>query len=509
MAPPSNPNPAPLPRRLSCDRCHYQKLRCTRAGDNPTDPCNRCLRQNAQCVYSSSLPKGRPSMYRQSKDRRPPASPRRATIDSTTSHANSDISRTSNSDGSSSTASHTQREDSNPNGDIDQLLAGTIDPSSTPGAWPWMAPIEWNEMQIDSGDSEFMNMINPGSSDGQGLPCSPPSVCVPEFETPMFELFQNATSIAKSDPDLGIAQLSQLSTRLYPLHRSSCSLAETAGLSGKQSPELGQHKPQPLVDDMAFNAVAKWLVHGVSTNMDILFRADHRLHNPNINPALRETPAADTLHDTFAASHHLLEILRLLQSNVTGGFSSDTAGTTSARDPTDFWRSVTPQSDNTTTGSNESSIDKETATSVPSASYGHSSSGGYSSTVVRHLVIACHTLLLNIYIAVLIALQHDVDLRNSCASLPGTESTCADATALADMRLVLIVQLCSYLIKRQHQAVDAYLSPNPQQQQQQPVEPCSPTSTATSASGSSKEISSDLEMEVQHRLLKLRQTLRI
>lgn len=55
---------AMLPRRLSCDRCHGQKLRCPRGGNGDNGACNRCLRQGARCVYSSSLPKGRPCMYR-------------------------------------------------------------------------------------------------------------------------------------------------------------------------------------------------------------------------------------------------------------------------------------------------------------------------------------------------------------------------------------------------------------------------------------------------------------
>jgi hypothetical protein len=51
-------------RRQSCDRCHGQKLRCTRASNDDTGACIRCRRQGAQCIYSSCLPKGRPSMYR-------------------------------------------------------------------------------------------------------------------------------------------------------------------------------------------------------------------------------------------------------------------------------------------------------------------------------------------------------------------------------------------------------------------------------------------------------------
>ena len=66
--------------RQSCDRCHSQKLRCTRPCGGERGSCKRCLRQGAQCVYSASLPKDRPSMYRSSEPRasstRLPRSPR-------------------------------------------------------------------------------------------------------------------------------------------------------------------------------------------------------------------------------------------------------------------------------------------------------------------------------------------------------------------------------------------------------------------------------------------------
>lgn len=46
--------------RLSCDRCHAQKLRCPRQNPKDDESCSRCLLQGVQCVYSKPLPKGRP-----------------------------------------------------------------------------------------------------------------------------------------------------------------------------------------------------------------------------------------------------------------------------------------------------------------------------------------------------------------------------------------------------------------------------------------------------------------
>lgn len=55
--------------RQSCDPCHKQKLRCTRAGESHTGTCDRCHCRRTQCVYSSTLPKGRPGKYRPVDDR--------------------------------------------------------------------------------------------------------------------------------------------------------------------------------------------------------------------------------------------------------------------------------------------------------------------------------------------------------------------------------------------------------------------------------------------------------
>ena len=59
--------PVSTPKRQSCDRCHGQKLRCPRPSNGNSGACERCIRSKAQCVYSSSLPKGRPSSYRQNR----------------------------------------------------------------------------------------------------------------------------------------------------------------------------------------------------------------------------------------------------------------------------------------------------------------------------------------------------------------------------------------------------------------------------------------------------------
>lgn len=56
--------PSGPPQRQSCDRCYRQKLRCIRNKNSSGGVCDRCLSKQAQCVYSFSLPKGRPSLRR-------------------------------------------------------------------------------------------------------------------------------------------------------------------------------------------------------------------------------------------------------------------------------------------------------------------------------------------------------------------------------------------------------------------------------------------------------------
>lgn len=46
-------------KRLACDRCRDQKLRCPRV-NSTTEQCARCLRARAKCVTSSARPNGRP-----------------------------------------------------------------------------------------------------------------------------------------------------------------------------------------------------------------------------------------------------------------------------------------------------------------------------------------------------------------------------------------------------------------------------------------------------------------
>ncbi|KAK8075469.1 hypothetical protein PG997_010132 [Apiospora hydei] len=119
-------------------------------------------------------------------------------------------------------------------------------------------------------------------------------------------------------------------------------------------------------------------------------------------------------------------------------------------------------------------------------------SRGYAVTVTRHLILACHNLLLSVYVLLLAALQHDAQLlRSSAGDKPA---------ALAEIRLVSIVQLCAYLIKQQEQATVAYVG------DPQPVDNVlmTPKSTSDTACGDRRATGNDPMAEVQERLARLR-----
>ncbi|KAL8790219.1 MAG: hypothetical protein Q9213_000750 [Squamulea squamosa] len=416
----------------------------------------------------------------------------------------------------------------------DVMLGGPMDTSASASTstWPWLEPFNWNDMEIDGSEQDsshwtttshttvdpnsdagaafldaFPSLLGWGSAgnndgDGSTRPRPPsPTRIHGQGHGLGSDLFDSTSTIVtdKNGPDVGIARLSQLSTRLYPLHQSSCNLADAAG-SSSHSKDCRQNQ---LIDDAAFKSVAGWLVQ-VSSNLDLLSRSDRR------DSVAESTTAGDTLHDAFSASHHLLETLRCLQADVVPVTSSSSstdpksASTSSGGPRLDVWGKFTPPLSRSTSNDEDSTyVEKHKG----SSSYARPSSQ-YSNTVVHHLVIACHTLLLNIYVAVLIALQHDADRWTSGGNADAAAYT--NPAALADIRLVLAVQLCSYLIERQHQAVDLYLTPLSLPVSLQPQDssgsqqPGSPGSTTAH-----KEVMVDLRMEVQQRLARLRQTLRI
>ena len=208
------------------------------------------------------------------------------------------------------------------------------------------------------------------------------------------------------DPDVVIAELSRLSVHLSPLRRSSYSLAGTLESSHPQY----QAREKPVIDDATFESVAGWLAQGNcsahnNTNMSSSLAAAH--HTPPFSPlpAPETKTASAMLHHTFSASRHLLEILRYLQANI------GVSGTSTVSKPR---LSTTPS----TSTSSSDDLYFGMPKSPPRTPGG--SPSNMCNNIIRHLVIACHMILLNIYAAVLAVLERDTDPRahrNNMAAL--------------------------------------------------------------------------------------------
>ncbi|KAH6974605.1 hypothetical protein BKA56DRAFT_96291 [Ilyonectria sp. MPI-CAGE-AT-0026] len=431
-------------QRQSCDRCHKQKLRCGRSKSSNSGVCDRCLAKRVQCVYSFSLPKGRPSLHRLAE---------KPSVSSTSPVA-----------GSSPKTGPVVLEPeppktpvmaSEPNiagakmDDDSVNIANTLntgEPSVIPGLtetamFPWVETLMWDETQPE------IDWISSDMRHGDGFSASlDPRAPVMALDLAGqhgvknngVQMVQMDVSPAsqKSSPSLAITQLSQLSMSLSSLRSVSYLLAKIAeSPSGRQL---------PLTNPASFDSVAAWLSHceiyerypaGVSGNAtaDI---ADPMCPSPDIKA---QTGSIGALRDVFSASHRLLEILRHLKA---GNVPEESSHQEAAEE----------------------------------GQQGHS-----AVSIIRHLVLACDALLLEIYSAIVMALQHDAGLGES--TNPGS------STILGDVRLVLVAQLCSYMVQRQHQAVDQYLGP----------------ANTQNVEG---DALGELRLQVQQRLVQLHQMLR-
>ncbi|KAH7021615.1 uncharacterized protein B0I36DRAFT_354240 [Microdochium trichocladiopsis] len=277
-----------------------------------------------------------------------------------------------------------------------------------------------------------------------------------------------------TDHVTSISQLSQLTMRLSQLYRSNESLNETVRMSYRRG-SVGHdgHVRSPLVDDGVFKLVSAWLS----------YLSSKATPQTSIDPPTSPDDGADVLGvvlcGVFTASGDLLEILRGLMP------------------PSDPWSAAPAHHGNMNSNFNSLTTAPNGATCQPKPQHQHqkhrvrtasvSSQAISQSPVTSHLLLACHTMLLTIYNFVLIALESDVDLccLNTASlssppadlmlgtSLGSTRSSssggfglgghpcggpCGGIGPLSNIRLVMVVQLCSYLINQQHQSITTYLS---------------------------------------------------
>ncbi|KAK4146868.1 uncharacterized protein C8A04DRAFT_25447 [Dichotomopilus funicola] len=545
MSPSSTTTNTPAMRQ-SCDRCHRQKLRCTRGGTSNTGACDRCLRRRTQCVYSSSLPKGRPSIYHSpnnantsnnannnntttttannesSSSAQPavvspppatPVTPASLSGSSVPHHAgpsddippsSPDVPGSAAAVGCGPSAGTPAAEISNPYGNImheikadpgtavtsgvscDAMMGTSIEDFSS-DSWRWPAPslagddsmfMDWSSHDASISTFSWEEALDPVTTTTFAPPAVAPLntfVNDRHIEPGPESLFRphhhyhgsvggnGATSgygsshawpivADNNDPDAVIAQLSELSMRLASLRRSGQALSQPSlGLGNEISTESSEKQSsrgpawhgRELLDDAAFESVASWLVGGGSGHGSSgTYAPPVRSMRSASEPASRGR-GGEILHDIFSTSHRLLEILHGLQLSVTASAPLPTTA-----------RASTPPS--------PPPLSPSSPSSSSSSSFGSRNRSGTG--IIRHLIIACYTSLLSTYSAVLMALARDVlghdqpRQPSNMRSPTGEGARPGSGMPLGQIRLVSVVQLCSYLVRRQHQAVDAYLA---------------------------------------------------
>ncbi|RYP42272.1 hypothetical protein DL767_000436 [Monosporascus sp. MG133] len=252
----------------------------------------------------------------------------------------------------------------------------------------------------------------------------------------------------KNGFEFNIVHLSRLSTRLSQLLGSSRSFLAEAPDPSWPSENADSALQVQLGIEASFKSINAWLVNGsVDNNTTSSSQAD-------LDPA----NTFDPLHHIFSASNHLVEILRHERVGVVTTSTTQNPSTTAGPCP--------PASK---CGSDVETATSATAVAAATTRTGSRSPGDAShrsDSVVHHLVVVCVTLLLNMYVMILIALQRSADVLYSHPTRadtghhrftePGNHTI--DATERVHLQLVAVVQLCSYFIRRQNQTVDMLVS---------------------------------------------------
>lgn len=369
---------------------------------------------------------------------------------------------------------------------MDTPIDSTIGVSSSTSSWPWTDTLSWDEMQLDPDWSSssvsltsldmFRDEVMGGDASDSSSPDRGPlspggpmlGLAQPEpidagssgrggnnilgrnLDRRITELTRTSSENIPTSPgtekhsnlaSMAIAHLSQLSGRLSSMRYLSQNLARAAETSSSRQ----LHRRAPLFQSAAFESVAAWLAHDQRSGIMSGYPSIHMASEmsspyPSHNHGTKPQGCQSLLRDVFSSSHRLLEILRSIQTgNINGN----------------------------------QQIDRATL------------------SVIRHLVMACHALLLDIYAAALVVLQHD--------AYPTSLMNNSNGNTLGDVRLVLVVQLCSYLVERQQQAVDQCF---PSQSDVDLTSPLPPGQDAAE-----REAMSGAREQVQQRLATLRHTM--
>ncbi|KAF2678707.1 hypothetical protein K458DRAFT_435701 [Lentithecium fluviatile CBS 122367] len=443
------------PQRQSCDRCHKQKLRCIRNKSNG-DVCDRCFAKRATCVYSSSLPKGRPSL-------------RRLTVEGTNNGntaAAEDTSKTQEVTRPLPKSRPASTETTAPT-ILPQLMDTSIDMSMC--TWPWMGTTSWEETQPDmswdglnfsradaddllatfEGDGSAREELDAFSSTTSPSTPSPPHIRNYNFGQPGIGNYERQNGGTGNNMESGMGGNTM---SMFPDKGASVVIGQLSQLSVHLSSLRSASHTLAQAADSSFG------------------RGPNEGHFPLIDSAAFESVTAWLAHEQSSANLNPRQSIHV---------------------PTDIpnpW----PNPGNLTKPRSGPNILRDVFAS--SHRLMEILRHLQADDITRHLVMACEALLLEIYLAILTVLQHE--------AYPGESM---NATALGNVRLVLVVQLCAYLIERQHQAVGQCLAPAAAQKHNVPSSLPAGSSHLGTAD---RESLKDLKVQVQQKLTRLRQMLR-
>lgn len=269
-----------------------------------------------------------------------------------------------------------------------------------------------------------------------------------------------------AEPESAIAILSRLTQRLYSLYSAVLELANHPDAIDQT--DTATLRKGPFADDSAFQRLTGWLVRA-SSNLDSSSISAAEQH---VNTSVAAHDGCALLEDVFSASQKLLATLHSVSEEISnlGAASQD--------------------------GSPPAVLDQQLICNIFSNDQ-HSPNGSlrtinqWSGSIIRHMIMANHMLLLNTYLAVVMALQHAVNKQKSISETPNAPDF---ALPLGEMRTAMVVQMCGYLIQRQVSAVHAYLA-------------AASTTPVSDSSSSDQTTMTELEKDVQKRLAQLKDSL--
>jgi hypothetical protein len=240
---------------------------------------------------------------------------------------------------------------------------------------------------------------------------------------------------------LNVLDLSRLSTQLSQLLGSSRGfLSEVTEVSPNSGVDCSAEQARTAIRAV-FTSVNAWLTQG-SVDLDpaLLTQANSGPSSPS-----------DLLPHIFSASNQVMKILHQLREDVMTPKTSSAQSTASSSGRQNSISSCYTQPAFSNANSSIESLD-------PSSGDGSSRSYG----VIHQLVVVCLTLLLNMHIVILIALQRGADALCEREDNNGTRSDQLsdkvsqpiDCEGQMHLQLVSLVQMCSYFIQREDQGLD-------------------------------------------------------